>query len=181
MTHVPRHRIALYTALTFSCAAADLISKELVFRRYGIHNGSEWLLTGWFRFRLFTSLNQGALWGVGQGLSLVFAALSAVALIGIVYWLFWHGGSRSLWLTVALSLVSGGTLGNLYDRLGIPGITDVQGHPVRAVRDFFDVRLGSFEWAIFNVADVCLVSGAVMLLLQSLRTPRPNSSLAAAE
>lgn len=180
MSRVPAGRVALYGLLTAFTAAADLISKDAVFGRFGVHRGTDWLLDGWLKFRLFTSLNPGALWGVGQGFALGFAALSVVALIGIVYWLFWRQGCRSAWLTTALALVSGGTLGNLYDRLGFHGLRDVNGRAILAVRDFLDFRLGDFEWAIFNVADVCLVSGAIMLLLQSVTMPQ-ESSLAATD
>lgn len=176
LNRVPRSRVVLYGLLTVFCAAADLISKELVFRQYGVYRGGDWLLDGWLKFRLFTSLNRGALWGVGQGFALGFAVLSVVALLGIWYWLFARKACRSAWLTTALGLVSGGTIGNLYDRLGIHGLREsVDGEVVRAVRDFLDFRLGSFDWAIFNVADVCLVTGAIMLMLQSLTMPQETA------
>ena len=175
MKHVPLNRVLLYGSLTVSAAATDLISKEFVFRRFGVHNGGEWLVDTWLKFRLFTSLNRGALWGVGQGFALGFAALSVIALAGILYWLFARGACRSAWLTTALGLVSGGTLGNLYDRLGIHGLKEPEtSEAILAVRDFLDVRLGSFDWAIFNVADICLVTGAIMLMLQSMTTPQES-------
>ncbi|MCP4512381.1 MAG: signal peptidase II, partial [Fuerstiella sp.] len=48
--------------------------------------------------------------------------------------------------------------------------------PIKAVRDFFHFQFGgtpdhpALDWAIFNVADICLVSGAVMLMIQSFLT-----------
>ncbi len=180
MNQVPFSRVTLYGLLTAFGAALDLISKELVFRQFGIHNGTDWLLGGWLKFRLFTSLNPGALWGVGQGFALGFAAVSVGALVGIWYWLFWRRSCRSAWLTTALGFVSGGTVGNLYDRLGIHGLKDINGRTIFAVRDFLDFRFGRFDWAIFNVADVCLVTGAVMLMLQSL-TITQESPLATTE
>jgi signal peptidase II len=180
MNQIPVSRVTLYGLLMVVTAAVDLISKDVVFRRFSIHSGGDWLLDGWFKLRLFTSLNQGALWGVGQGFALGFAALSVSALVGIWYWLFWREGCQSVWLTTALALVSGGTLGNLYDRLGIHGLKDPHGQSLLAVRDFLDVRLGNFEWAIFNVADICLVTGAIMLMAKSLTMPQ-ESPLATAE
>ena len=73
-----------------------------------------------------------------------------------------------------MALVSGGTIGNLYDRLGIHGLKDSNGESILAVRDFLDFRFGSFDWAVFNIADVCLVTGAIMLMLQSLTMPQEN-------
>lgn len=180
MKSVPTGRVVLYGLLATISAAVDLISKEVVFRRLGVHNGTDWLLDGWLKFRLYTSLNRGALWGVGQGFSLGFAALSVVALVGIWYWLFVRRACQSLWLTIALGLVSGGTIGNLYDRLGIHALKEPDGSGILAVRDFLDFRLGTFDWAVFNIADVCLVTGAIMLMLQSFMMPQ-DSALSTAE
>lgn len=168
---VPRRRISVYAILTVMCATIDLWSKDLVFSRFALFQGTDWLLDGWLRFRIHTSLNRGALWGMGQGLAWLFAILSVVALIGIIYWLFVRKAAHSLWLTVALAFVSGGTLGNLYDRLGVHGIQDDKGNTIHAVRDFLHFMLGRLDWAIFNVADICLVTGAIMLMIQSLKQP----------
>jgi len=150
----------------------DLISKEVVFERLGLFGRTEWLIDSWVRFELYTNLNQGALWGVGQGLAPFFAIVSVLAFGGIVYWLFFRGAACSLWLTTALALISGGTLGNLYDRLGLHKVSlPDKDEPALAVRDFLHFQFGSFDWAIFNVADVCLVIGVIMLLIQSFREP----------
>ena len=180
LDEVLQYRLKTYVILTALCATADVVSKGLVFREFGVHNGTDWLLDGWLKFRFFTSLNPGALWGVGQGFALGFAAVSVVALVGIWYWLFWRQAARSAWLTTALSFVSAGTVGNLCDRLGMHALKDVNGQPIFAVRDFLDFRFGSFDWAIFNIADICLVTGAAMLMLQSLTTPQ-ESAIAASE
>jgi len=172
MNEAVRKSCALYSGLVVVSTGTDLASKHIVFDRLGVFDGTEWLLDGWVRFRIYTSLNEGALWGFGQGFALGFAVLSVAALVGICYWLFFRGGGNSRWLTVSLALVSGGTLGNLYDRLGLHGL-QLSGRDgvVMAVRDFLHFQFGSFDWAIFNIADVCLVTGAIMLMLQSLRVP----------
>ncbi|MEZ6063152.1 MAG: signal peptidase II [Planctomycetaceae bacterium] len=123
MHGVPRNRMVTFGTLTALCVVTDLWSKDAVFSRFGLNAGTDWILDGWVRFRLHTSLNFGALWGMGQGLSSVFALLSVAAFVGIIYWLFIRGAAHSLWLTVSLAFVAGGSLGNLYDRLGvmIPG------------------------------------------------------------
>jgi lipoprotein signal peptidase len=64
----------------------------------------------------------------------------------------------------ALGLILGGTVGNLYDRLVFGG-----------VRDFMYFHRNSFEWPVFNIADCCLVVGAVLLLVQAVFvTPKQN-------
>ena len=178
---LPGNRYVIFAAWGSASLALDLWSKSWAFGKYPLYTSSEWLLDSWVRFRWCTSLNEGALWGMGQGFAWVFALLSVAAFAGILYWLFEKKAAASLWLTHALALVSGGTLGNLYDRLGIHGVCKpgVQ-EPAKAVRDFFHFQFGGtveqpgLDWAIFNVADICLVTGAIMLILQSLFAPQPE-------
>ncbi len=170
MARAPASRIATFFVLAASGLAADLVSKNAVFERLGPIDGTTgWLLDGWLKFRLYTTFNHGALWGVGQGMTWLFAALSVAAVVGVFYWLFWGGAARSLWLTIALALITAGTLGNLWDRAGMHGFDGPDGLPIFAVRDFLHFRFGTFDWAIFNLADMFLVTGAIMLGLQSLK------------
>ena len=119
-------------------------------------------------FRLMTSFNHGALWGMGQGYSPVFALLSIVAAVAVVVWLFFARGAQSLWLTISLSFVMAGTLGNLYDRLGMHGLRhELTGEIQYAVRDFLYFEI--INWPIFNFADTFLVTGAIMLVIQSFQ------------
>ena len=177
MSCVPASRKPLFAAIAAAACAADLYSKHRVFTELGYPGGrSDWTETylgGAVQFRLLTSFNHGALWGIGQGLSWLFAGLSVVAAVGVVWWLFVAGAARSLWLTIALALVTGGAFGNLYDRLGLHGcLHDPPSEDVRlAVRDFLFFHLGDYAWPIFNFADVFLVTGAAMLALQSLAPP----------
>ncbi len=177
MSSVPKSRIVVYSVITILALAIDLVSKEVAFRQLGgVFKTTGWLIDGWVKFELHTSLNRGALWGMGQGLALYFAALSVAAFIGINYWLFVRGGAASLWLTVALALVSGGTLGNLYDRLGLHGVHwPGEAAPAKAVRDFLHFRFGPLDWPIFNMADSFLVVGAIMLVLQSMQKDVPGA------
>lgn len=170
MSGYPRTRIAVYLCLTVVTLSIDLLSKQIAFDRLGLFTGSGWLLDGWLKFQFFTSLNRGALWGLGQGFAPGFAALSVLALAGINYWLFVRGTALSLWLTCALGFVSGGTIGNLYDRLGLHSLRlPGDDHVALAVRDFLRFRFGDYEYPIFNLADAFLVTGAIMLMIQSLK------------
>lgn len=170
-TTVPLSRYFIFVLIGVGGLLWDLYSKHAVFLRLGFPNGrarwTEDFFGGWVQFTLHTHFNEGALWGVGQGLSWLFATLSVLAAGFVVYWLFVRGAARSWWLTVALALIMGGTLGNLYDRLGWHGYV-VNGKVIFAVRDFLYFRLGNYDWPIFNFADVFLVTGAIMLVLHSL-------------
>lgn len=126
---------------------------------------------------LETNLNEGALFGMGQGMGLVFAGVSVAAIVGILAVLRRPAMRGDTSLVLALALITGGIIGNLYDRLGLPGLRwhappDRAGEPVMAVRDWIHFRLeGIIDWPIFNLADTWLVIGATLLVLVSLRPP----------
>lgn len=173
---VPKNRIPIFISVAVLALAVDLGSKEATFRTLGLGGRSRLLLDSWIKFELLTNLNHGALWGMGQGLAPLFALLSVGALVGIVYWLFFCKAASSLWITIALALVSGGTLGNLYDRLGLHGVhTPNTSKPALAVRDFLHFQFGNYDYPIFNIADSCLVAGAIMLVLHSFK-PVPKET-----
>jgi signal peptidase II len=192
MPGVARSRCLCFGLLAAGGVASDLLSKAWVFAELGGKNRtSDWswqtnFLWGRFEFRLTAVFNEGALFGIGQGFSWLFAALSILAAAGIIYWLFVRGEARSWWLTVTLGLILAGALGNLYDRLHLHGWTTPEGKPQYGVRDFLDCTIPGIEiagfarprllreyhWPVFNLADVYLVTGAVMLTLYSFVTPQ---------
>ena len=173
MQAVPRNRYVVFLLLAVTGLAIDLVTKWWTFHpeqglgmpgrdRYPVWEG---ILT------IETSLNEVALFGLGQGWGILFIALSAVAILGIGFWLFVVGAARDWLLTIALGLITGGILGNLYDRLGWHGLTwptPFEGHdvgePVYAVRDCIYFQTPWFDWPIFNIADSLLVCGVALLL-----------------
>jgi signal peptidase II len=179
---VPISRYAAFLLLSGAGLSWDLYTKWSVFSWLGCPAAGPWVWPdnwGWnslspiVRFQIHTNFNHGALWGMGQGMSLLFACFSVAAALAILYWLFVHKGAASWWLTVALGLVMAGVLGNLFDRLGLHGWIDEDGRTIHAVRDFlhfwfFEGTPAHFDWAIFNFADTYLVTGAIMLVIQSL-------------
>ncbi len=66
MHSYPKSRVYLYSVLALVTLAIDLGSKEIAFRQLGLYQHSEWILTGWLKFRIQTNLNHGALWGMGR-------------------------------------------------------------------------------------------------------------------
>jgi signal peptidase II len=175
---------ALFVGVAVMAAVVDLVTKWLAFRSLGMpgQGGGLILVPGILAFE--TNLNEGALFGMGQGMSSVFAAISVAALIGIVGMMTRAATQADRWLVAALGLIAGGIVGNLYDRLGLPGLVwhappERQGEAVRAVRDWIHVVVpGVIDWPIFNLADSWLVAGAATLLLLAARAPgaqRPDT------
>ena len=175
---IPRSRFVVFLSLVVLGTFWDLYTKATVFESLGYPGGiSPWkqtFLNSWVQFRYYTSFNEGALWGMGQGYTAMFAILSIGAAIGILCWLFWFRAAKSLWLTVTLGLVMAGTMGNLYDRLGWHGY-EVAGRKMFAVRDFLAFTFGNYHYPIFNYADVFLVTGAIMLAVYSIFLDLPES------
>ncbi len=168
---VPSSRLFLFALLTIAGAAVDLWTKSAIFKRRGLPGQKDiwWIIEG--NFGIETAVNPGAVFGVGAGMGIVFAALSICAGIGIVIWLFWFRAAHSLFLTISLGLISGGIIGNLYDRLGLwwqPGYDPLW---KSGVRDWILVRFEGVPlfdpWPNFNIADSLLVVGASMLMIQS--------------
>lgn len=178
---VPVSRVFLFLALAAGGCALDLTSKHWIFAELSregppLFDGSTIVLVPGV-FSLTTSVNEGALFGLGHGMTWAFAGLSMLAAAGIIYWLFLAGGARDVWLTCSLGMVMGGIFGNLYDRLGLPGLTwhvataaHQAGDRVYAVRDWmhFEIRAIGFDWPVFNIADSLLVIGAAMLFWHAL-------------
>lgn len=171
---VPLNRYVTFFSLAIIGCLIDLATKSWVFGWLGMPGERPvwWIWTGVLGVE--TSLNEGALFGLGQGKVAVFSALSIFAALGILYWLFLAGAARDLLLTVALGLVTAGIFGNLFDRLGFPGLhwnyanaLHQIGEPVYAVRDWILVMIGRFHWPNFNIADSMLVCGALLLIWHS--------------
>ncbi len=142
---VPYSRYFAYFLIAGVGCAVDLWSKHAVFAWRGMPRAAnEWWI--WENvLGIETALNHGALFGMGQGRSGLFSVLSIIAAIGIVYWLFAAKAASDWLLTIALSMITGGILGNLYDRLGLWGGLDAQGETIHAVRDWILIAYGGLE------------------------------------
>jgi signal peptidase II len=79
-------------------------------------------------------------------------ALAATAILSVWLW-----RTRHVLTGLALGLLVGGALGNVIDR-----------YTYGAVADFFFFHVGSFNWYVFNLADVAIAVGVALLLFESL-------------
>jgi len=85
-----------------------------------------------------------------------FTAIAVAATVFIIYLLKRHAGQRLFcW---ALALILGGAIGNLIDRV-------MYGYVI----DFLDFYVGKWHWPAFNVADMAIVGGAGLFILDELR------------
>jgi signal peptidase II len=112
-------------------------------------------------YTLFNGFNLHIVWNTGVSFGLFRVAPPAVLLtitggvvVGLVVWLYRTDKGCERW---ALSLIIGGALGNIRDRV-------LYG----AVFDFLDFYVGSYHWPAFNLADSCIVVGVLLLLYTQL-------------
>lgn len=176
MDRIPPSRYFLYITPAVAGLAIDLATKAWFFSRPDLRAGNiAWLWPGHAGFQL--SWNEGALFGIGQGNVWIFVAMSLIAMIAIPIWLFWFRAARDAWLSFALGCVTGGILGNLYDRLGLHGEVWPAGSPragdtIYAVRDWILWQASdAWRWPNFNIADSLLVVGAAIMFLHALMQP----------
>ncbi|MFV2067948.1 MAG: signal peptidase II [Pirellulales bacterium] len=181
MKAVPADRYALFFTVVVVGLAVDLLTKHWVFHWLGMPPTSHvyWVWSEYIGFQ--TSLNEGALFGLGQGKVFFFALFSIAVAIAIPVWLFYAGAGSDLLLCFTLALITAGIFGNLYDRLGLHDLQwpagARQGQPVFAVRDFILFQLSHhLRWPNFNVADSMLVCGSGLLLWRGIRTPASGGS-----
>lgn len=122
-------------------------------------------------FLQFTLLyNSGAAWGMGSGITPVVTVLQICIAIGVV--VFAVRAVRSPWYAIALAMILGGALGNIHDRLLRPP------GPFRGeVVDFLELP----NWPVFNIADMGVVGGAILVVLLGVIGVSPDPAREAEE
>ncbi|MFD1268206.1 signal peptidase II [Paenibacillus motobuensis] len=108
-------------------------------------------------FLITSSRNRGAAFGILQEQRWFFIVITVVVVVGIIWYLQKIRRTSKKMLSIALSLVLGGAVGNFLDRA-------VSGEVV----DFLQLNFGSYTFPIFNIADSCIVIGVILIVLDSL-------------
>lgn len=152
--------------IAIAVLALDRVTKWLITSSMHLHESVS-VIPG--LFRITHVQNTGAAFGLFSDhpsewkiAVLVMFSLAALVVVTILLW----RNSHAFTLTgFALSLILGGALGNLWDRL-------VDGHVV----DFLDFHLGGYHWPAFNVADSAIVVGAFILVAEILLARSPGEA-----
>ncbi|MGH9616527.1 MAG: signal peptidase II [Acidobacteriaceae bacterium] len=149
--------------ISVAVVVADRLSKQWIIHH--IISGQEITIIPGF-FHLSHVYNNGAAFSLfadtpsPDKIRWMLIGFSLIA-IAIVLAVFWRAGRRVSVTSVALALVLGGAIGNLYDRLAY-----------RYVIDFLAFNIFGYHYPDFNVADSCIVIGAILLLIEVFRAPR---------
>ncbi len=123
-------------------------------------------------------LNPGAVFGIGAGKRWFFVVFTGLAVAIGTYIFAKHTRAKDWVMHVALGLVLGGGLGNLYDRLIYACVRDFI-HPLPGVLYPFSWPasfVGKEVWPyVSNVADAFLIAGVVVLAWRAIKTPPPQT------
>ena len=141
--------------------AIDQASKFIVRGSMTLHQ-SEPVLGDFFRLTYIH--NPGAAFGLNVGSPLLHTILSILAL-GLLVYLYRSLAANERFLHLALSLVLGGAVGNIIDRLYLGEVVD-----------FFDFGFGDLRWPIFNFADSFVTVGVLLLVLGYSRREKAPAS-----
>lgn len=151
--------IILLVLLNIGC---DQISKNIVRKNIGVTAYIEVIDD---HFILTNVENTGAMLGFGEHLSpflkiIILQAIPVIVLL-IVLFRILRKSDMDKWFIFALASVIGGGVGNLIDRIALGSVTD-----------FFQIKLGFLKTGIFNMADVSITMGVLLLVLLSFRTKK---------
>jgi signal peptidase II len=169
VTFTPPRRLHWLLLVSAIIVLADRLTKTLVAARIPMGDAisvvphflriTHWLNEG-AAFSLFadSASPNTVRWGL-----IAFSALAATAVLIAMVRL----GDRLTLTSGALALVLGGALGNLHDRIAYGSVVD-----------FIEVHIFGYHWPDFNVADSAIVTGACLLLLDSLlrKEERPSAA-----
>lgn len=132
----------------------DLVTKYITSTRIGIGERIQ-IIPNFFYFTYVQ--NRGGAWSLGDDnpfLMNVIKVLTVFFVLGVLFVLFFPDKRKNLYLIFSLSLLSSGATGNFVDRVWL-------GY----VRDFISFYIFSYKFPVFNIADIALVTGVIMLIV----------------
>ncbi|WP_123040469.1 signal peptidase II [Cohnella candidum] len=134
--------------------ALDQITKKIVSGTMQV--GDQISVIGEF-FKIQLYKNNGAAFSMLPNQQLFFIVITTAVVIGIIWYIQRNRNSGRTLLLAALGLILGGAIGNLFDRA-------LYGEVV----DFFKLTFGSYIFPIFNIADIGINIGVVLILLDTI-------------
>ena len=146
-----KHIIPAITVL--AVFAADAITKIMAINSLGYYKSYEYL-GGFLRFDL--TYNRGGVFGIMQGYQHFFLIVSIIVLIIMIGYYFYEKNMPQLF-RISMALIIGGAAGNILDRLitARPGVVD-----------FISLGVdGVYRWPTFNIADMVIIAGAILLVI----------------
>ncbi|MCK9273830.1 MAG: signal peptidase II [Syntrophales bacterium] len=153
---------AVFLPVSLFVIVSDQVTKFLIRDSLGLYETIP-VIEGLFNITYIR--NPGAAFGFLSGASpffrSLFLTLITVAVIALIIYILGKNDRQERLLHVSLSLVLGGAIGNLIDRIVFGEVTD-----------FIDLYIGSAHWPAFNIADMAISAGAFMLIFEMIKKGR---------
>ncbi len=158
---------ALIIILSF---ALDRLTKEIIRANIELYDHIE-IIKDFFYITHVT--NTGGAWSMLSGKMTFFYIITCIALLVFGYLLIDFDLKKKPFYSLGVALMTGGCIGNFYDRILFGKVVD-----------FLDFYIFGYDFPVFNVADICMVVGAIAiilhLLLDFIKTSKANKELAIA-
>ena len=150
-----KRKISLFTLLFLSM---DIISKLIIDNFFNL-NETKVIINNFFS--LTKVYNTGASWNILAGHRFVLIIITLIILVLlIIYQNKFKDNKRNI---LAFSLLYGGIIGNLLDRI-------IYGYVI----DFFDFNIFGYDYPVFNIADICIVFGIILLVIAIIKKEDEN-------
>ncbi len=154
----------MYFVLTALLLVLDQVTKWWSSSAFPLNGEGQYLFLG---FYLTYVQNTGAAFGIFQDGTLPLGILSSVVSLAIIVYLVMKGKTMPVLQRYALASILAGAIGNMIDRFRLGYVVD-----------FIHFNVPGFSFPVFNVADSCVVIGAILLIGSSLFTPSSTKSVA---
>ena len=161
-----RKNIVLFIFGAIAVIVLDQITKAVITEKLFMY-GSHKVIDGFFS--LVYVMNPGAAFGFLAGAPeifryLFFISVTVLAILLIIYYIL-KSKSQDVLIVISLTLIFGGAVGNLIDRIRFG-----------AVVDFLDFYIGTWHWPAFNAADSAISIGAVLMIWEMLVSRKKTRS-----
>ena len=150
-----KRKISLFTLIFLSI---DIISKLIIDNFFNLDE-TKVIINNFFS--LTKVYNNGASWNILAGYRIVLILITLIILV--LLFLYQNKFKENKRNILAFSLLYGGIIGNLLDRI-------IYGYVI----DFFDFNIFGYNYPVFNIADICIVFGIILLVIAILKKEDEN-------
>lgn len=147
--------------ITFLVFLFDMLSKIVVINYLELEESVK--IINKFLYLTYVR-NTGAAWSILSNNTYIVLSISLMIIIGII-WYIMRNKIDNIFEKIAYSLILGGAIGNFVNRL-------IYGYVI----DFIDIKIFGYDYPIFNLADVFIVAGVILLIMYSWRNSNGNNS-----
>lgn len=146
--------------LAISIFIIDQLSKSIISTYLKLNQSIE-VIKDFFYLRYIN--NTGASWGILSNSRILLIILSLIAIIILIRYMYSFKETKLNY--IGFGFLLGGILGNLSDRL-------LHGY----VKDFLDFIIFNYDFPVFNIADIFIVLGVIVLIISIIRGEDKNGS-----